>query len=168
LIVSPSRSVLLVEDNVLLAQMLRSALESHGCHVSHAVTARDALHWLTAHEPQLVVLDDELPDGWGVDIARALRVHARQRTEEGEDVRPLPIIAMRTDVDREPVEPWVPDRQTVVINKPIQIQAFAALVGQYLDASALPEPVDVDLEELEDADPLNAYAASDEDDSPMP
>jgi CheY-like chemotaxis protein len=157
--------VLLVEDNVLLAQMLRSALDGPDCRVSHAVTARDALHWLSGHEPELVILDDELPDGWGVDIARALRVHARRRVEAGEEAKPLPIIALRTDVEREPVEPWVPDRQMVIVDKPIQIQAFVALVRQYLDASALPAPVDVDLEELEDAEPLDAYAAGDDDGS---
>ncbi len=165
---SSPRSVLLVEDNVLLAQMLRSALNAHGCQVTHAITARDALHWLGGNEPQLVILDDELPDGWGVDIARALRVHARRRVEEGDDDKPLPIIALCTDSERVPIEPWIPDRQTVVVNKPIQIHAFVALVRQYLDATALPSPVDVDLEELEDAEPLDAYATSDDDDGTLP
>lgn len=161
---SGTRTVLLVEDNLLLAQILSSTLEGHGCRVTHAMKARDALTWLSTNEPHLVVLDDELPDGWGADIALALRAQARDFDHEGEAPQPLPIIAMQSDVGKPAAEPWIADRRTIVINKPIQLPAFSALVRQYLDASALPTPVDVDLEELEDADPLSAYGEEGEDD----
>lgn len=165
---SNSRSVLLVEDNVLLAQLLRSTLEELGCRVTHTVKARDAMLWLSANEPALVVLDDELPDGWGADIARAIRMQDERNADEQEGAKPLPIIAMRTEPDVLQSEPWVPDRQTVIIDKPIQLHAFSALVLQYLDTASLPDAVDVDLEELEDTDPLSAYAGGDDDDSPAP
>jgi CheY-like chemotaxis protein len=158
---SAGRQVLLVEDNILLAHLLRSALEDHGCRVTHAMKAREALQWLGSNEAQLVVLDDELPDGWGADIARAVRAMERRDLDDDEPHKPVPIIAMRTDADDGSGEPWTPDRQTILIRKPIQLSAFSALVRQYLDAAEMPEPVDVDLDELEDADPLHGLGEAD-------
>src|SRR5262249_47522225 len=68
----PSRRILIVEDHVDSAEMLRIALESAGHRVEIAATLSAALSRL--REPwDLVVSDLGLPDGSGLDVARCAR-----------------------------------------------------------------------------------------------
>ncbi len=66
-------SLLLVEDDVELASLLRTALLETACNVEHADTARLARRWLSSHDWDLVVLDAQLPDGDGFELCRELR-----------------------------------------------------------------------------------------------
>ncbi|MBR8740942.1 response regulator transcription factor [Nocardiopsis sp. MG754419] len=62
--------VLLVEDDVRLADALAGALEAHGYEVAQVRTAGDAL---AATPADVVLLDLGLPDMDGIDLCRALR-----------------------------------------------------------------------------------------------
>jgi DNA-binding response OmpR family regulator len=65
--------ILLVEDELSIAQPFSQALRREGFEPVLAHTARDAMRLAAEHTPDLVVLDIELPDGDGRDVARALR-----------------------------------------------------------------------------------------------
>jgi len=64
--------ILLVDDEPLLRRAFRALLESAGHEVGEAGTAAEALAKATAEKPDLVFLDLGLPDGSGLDVARAI------------------------------------------------------------------------------------------------
>jgi two-component system OmpR family response regulator len=70
-------SVLLVDDDELLAKGLARALRAAGHHVETAHTADEALRLATEFVPAVVVVDVVLPDGNGFSIARRLREKSR-------------------------------------------------------------------------------------------
>lgn len=88
-----SGSLLLVEDDVELAALLRDALHETAREVAHADTATLARRRLSSREWDLVVLDAQLPDGDGFDLCRELR-----RTASATAV--LMLTARATEADR--------------------------------------------------------------------
>ncbi len=69
--------VLVVEDEVKMAGLLRRALEEEGYAVDIASRAEDALWLGTEHAYDAMVLDVLLPDGDGFDVCRRLRETGR-------------------------------------------------------------------------------------------
>ncbi|GAA2112538.1 response regulator transcription factor [Streptomyces synnematoformans] len=68
-----NESVLVVEDDPGIADILQITLRFHGFAVHAAPTARRALELARAHAPDLVLLDVMLPDGSGWQVCRELR-----------------------------------------------------------------------------------------------
>ncbi len=66
-------SVLVVEDDPGMAEILASALRARGHEVQVAATGRECLRMASLVEPDLVVLDLGLPDIDGADVCRQLR-----------------------------------------------------------------------------------------------
>ena len=65
--------ILLVEDDILLADGLRTALKREGFAVNHVATGKDALMVLATEIPEIVVLDLGLPDMDGLTVLKQLR-----------------------------------------------------------------------------------------------
>lgn len=66
-------TVLLVEDDVSLAQLVAQYLAGHGMRVATAHTAAQALGIIRDHPPRVVILDVGLPDDDGFSVCRAVR-----------------------------------------------------------------------------------------------
>jgi two-component system KDP operon response regulator KdpE len=81
-------SVLLVEDELPMRRVLRSAVGAQGYRVWEAGSVNEALHAFAAHSPQAVLLDLGLPDGEGFDLVTRIR--------EASDV-PIIVISARGD-----------------------------------------------------------------------
>jgi two-component system, OmpR family, response regulator len=75
-------SVLIVEDEPGIADILRITLKYNGFTVHSASTGREALAAAREHRPDLVLLDVMLPDGNGWEVCRTLRA---ERAAAGED-----------------------------------------------------------------------------------
>ena len=65
--------ILLVEDDLLLADGLRTALRREGFSVNHVATGKDALATLITNQPDIVILDLGLPDMDGFGVLKQLR-----------------------------------------------------------------------------------------------
>jgi len=65
--------ILLVEDDILLADGLRTALKREGFAVNHVATGKDALSTLATDKPEIVILDLGLPDMDGLTVLKRLR-----------------------------------------------------------------------------------------------
>jgi DNA-binding response OmpR family regulator len=66
-------SILVVEDDDQIAELMRDFLEAEGFQVRHAGSGRETNEQLEAGDPDLVLLDVMLPDESGFDICRRLR-----------------------------------------------------------------------------------------------
>ena len=83
--------ILVVDDEVHIRRLLRTALARAGYEVSEAATAREALDALDATRPDVVLLDLGLPDRDGIELVPIIRkrsdatllvVSARDATEQ--------------------------------------------------------------------------------------
>lgn len=89
---APTRSVLLVEDDEAIAEMLRDFFERDGYRFFHALTGEEAVERLRIRPVSAVLLDINLPGVDGVETCRRIREFAR-----------IPIImltARDTEVDK--------------------------------------------------------------------
>jgi two-component system, OmpR family, response regulator len=66
-------TVLVVDDEPNIRELVQVALQFHGCSVTTASTGKDALKQIDAHRPDLIVLDVMLPDLDGFEVVRRLR-----------------------------------------------------------------------------------------------
>ena len=66
-------SVLVVDDEAVLAEMVSMALRYEGWDVSTAGDGASAIASARSHRPDVVVLDVMLPDMSGLDVLRKLR-----------------------------------------------------------------------------------------------
>lgn len=69
----PQKTVLLVEDDPRARAVLAEALAAAGYRVLEADGVQVALHLFRTHEPDLAVLDVDLPDGTGLDVCKGIR-----------------------------------------------------------------------------------------------
>jgi DNA-binding response OmpR family regulator len=65
--------VLLIEDELVLAEIIRESLQSRGFIIAHAASVKDALQLYSAHPPEIIILDVMLPDGDGFSLAKQIR-----------------------------------------------------------------------------------------------
>jgi two component transcriptional regulator, winged helix family len=92
-------SVLLVEDEQAIREMVAMALERAGFRVRHAESAEDAEAAIKLSQPDLILLDWMLPGQSGIDYARRLKrdratrdlpiIMLTARGEEGDRIRGL-------------------------------------------------------------------------------
>lgn len=73
-------TILVVEDDLDLAEMLKTYFEVHGFQVLTAADGEDALATCRQNRPDLVLLDIRLPDIDGYEVARQLRSQGRTAT----------------------------------------------------------------------------------------
>jgi DNA-binding NarL/FixJ family response regulator len=68
-----TRTVLIVDDHPSFRATARALLESEGFRVvGEAKDGREAIEQVERHRPELVLLDVQLPDTTGFDVARTL------------------------------------------------------------------------------------------------
>jgi DNA-binding response OmpR family regulator len=88
----PAPRILLVEDEASIAEPFARLLAREGFEASIAPTAASAMEQFSAAPPDLVLLDLNLPDGDGRDVARELR--------RSSDVPIIMLTARGTETDR--------------------------------------------------------------------
>ena len=72
--------ILVVDDNAPLRYALARTLRQHGFEVLEAATGEDALDAAVQGHPDLIVLDVNLPDIHGFDVARSLKQNDRTKS----------------------------------------------------------------------------------------
>lgn len=69
--------VLVVEDDPAVARLLAAICAAAGARAAVAPSKAEALILLRTERPALVTLEMELPDGDGLDVARAIKAHPK-------------------------------------------------------------------------------------------
>ena len=71
-----AKTVLIVDDNQHLREILASILRHSGYQPLEAATGKEAIRKAVAEKPQVILLDLDLPDIKGLDVARRARCMA--------------------------------------------------------------------------------------------
>jgi DNA-binding response OmpR family regulator len=117
------QTVLIVEDDVPLRRMYRTALTFAGFAVIEADNALAALHLIDQFPPDLVVLDLMLPTFSGLMVQQEIAAHAH--------VRHIPIVVVTgSDINLDGVE--VP----CVLRKPVSLDTLIDSVRACLQSGA--------------------------------
>ncbi|AWK14830.1 aerobic respiration two-component sensor histidine kinase ArcB [Candidatus Fukatsuia symbiotica] len=114
--------VLLVEDIELNVVVARSVLEKLGYSVEVAMNGQDALAMFNPNNFDLVLLDIQLPDMSGLDIARKIRSDYKQH--------PLPpLVALTANVLKDRKE-YLDAGMDDVLSKPLSVTALTRMIKQ--------------------------------------
>ncbi|MFP4375264.1 MAG: response regulator [Spirochaetaceae bacterium] len=126
---STGAKILVVEDNRLNSVVIRRLVELAGFTADAAYSGRDALEHLAEHAYDLVLMDLQLPDMTGIEIARSMR-------EGGSLVRnqSVPIVALTGYADAADREACRKVGIETVIEKPIDRSTLAELVRRHVSA----------------------------------
>jgi two-component system cell cycle response regulator DivK len=117
-------NVLYVEDNEDNMRLVKRALQARGYVVHEAVNGLEALEKVKAIKPQVILLDINLPDIDGYEVARRLRA---------EDVSLYtPIIAITANALKGDAEKALAAGCDVYMSKPINVRELWARVEAFL------------------------------------
>ncbi|MGV3346522.1 aerobic respiration two-component sensor histidine kinase ArcB [Enterobacteriaceae bacterium LUAb1] len=121
----PILHVLLVEDIELNVIVARSVLEKLGNSVEVAMTGQAALSLFEPNEFDLILLDIQLPDMTGLDIARTLR-------DRFSPAQLPPIVALTANVLKDKKE-YLDAGMDDVLSKPLAVEALTAVIKRFWD-----------------------------------
>ncbi|MEQ9914383.1 aerobic respiration two-component sensor histidine kinase ArcB [Pectobacterium polaris] len=125
----PALHVLLVEDIELNVVVARSVLEKLGNSVDVAMTGQEALDMFDPDEFDLVLLDIQLPDMTGLDVARQLRSRYGKRSMP-------PLVALTANVLKDKRE-YLDAGMDDVLSKPLSVPALTAVIKQFWDTHSV-------------------------------
>jgi len=119
-----SETLLIIEDNEQNYYMMRFLLEKGGFTVIGAASGREGIAMALRHQPNMILLDIQLPEMDGYAVAAELKKH--------DELAGVPIIAVTSYAmvgDRERI---LAAGATGYIEKPINPETFVAEITGYL------------------------------------
>lgn len=120
--------ILIVDDNLTNLKLLRVLLEAEGYVIRTAAHASEALQVLLDFDPQLILMDIQLPDMDGLTLTRLLKADPRMADIT---VVALTAYAMRGDEERA-----LAAGCSGYITKPVDTRQLVRQVAQYLAPAA--------------------------------
>lgn len=121
--------VLLVEDIEVNVVVARAMLEKFGCDVDVAMTGDEAFELFEQNSYDLILLDIQLPDMTGFDIARQLR-----ERYENEEVDYLPLLVALTANIMQTKEEYQQQGMDDVLRKPLSLEALSECLNHYFNS----------------------------------
>jgi two-component system cell cycle response regulator DivK len=109
-------SILIVEDNEKNMKLVRDILAHHGHRVIEATTGEEGVRLALSEQPELILMDIQLPDISGVDAL------ARIRCDPALDA--VPVLAVSASVMPDEQQRIVSSGFDAFIAKPISIKPF--------------------------------------------
>ncbi len=74
--ITDAKTILVVEDEQKLAQLLREYLQADGFHVHCLHQGDQVASWMATHQADLIILDLMLPGKDGMTLCREIRLHS--------------------------------------------------------------------------------------------
>lgn len=119
---NPEESILIVEDNPINQALIQKELNKKGfISVLLANNGKEALELTLKHHPSLILMDIQLPDMNGNDVARQLRDKNYKK----------PIIAISADVAKEDINKSLNMGINEYISKPIDFEQLFNIIKKY-------------------------------------
>lgn len=120
----PAARILVVEDNELNLKLFRDLLESQGYAVISTHDGMEAIRLAREEKPDLVLMDIQLPEVSGLDVAKWIR--------DDENLKDTPVIAVTAFALAEDDARVKASGCTAVLAKPISIKPFLELIAKTL------------------------------------
>ena len=119
--------VLVVEDNAKNMKLFRDVLQARGYETFEAGTGDDAVELATAHVPDLVLMDIELPGTDGVEALGRLRADDRTAA--------IPVLALTAQAMHGDRERFLAAGFDGYMSKPVDVLALLDVVKSYTEPS---------------------------------
>jgi two-component system cell cycle response regulator DivK len=116
--------VLVVEDNAMNLELLQTVLEAAGYEVLQATNARAGIELARREQPDVILMDVQLPEVDGLEATRILM--ADQRTSR------LPVVAVSAHVKDEDIARSRAAGCVLHLAKPVDTRALADIIGQVI------------------------------------
>lgn len=117
-------TILIVEDNEKNMKLVRDILQHQGHTTLEAVTGADGVRIAKAQQPDLVLMDIQLPD---IDGIAALREIRRERALDA-----MPVLAVSASVMPDEQQKIVTSGFDAFITKPINLKQFLDTVQRFV------------------------------------
>ncbi len=115
--------VLVVEDNEKNMKLFRDVLQASGYRLLEATTGERAMELAAEHQPNLVLMDIQLPDIDGVDALGRLRANARTAS--------IPVVALTAQAMHGDRERFLDAGFDAYISKPVDVVEFVKTVKEH-------------------------------------
>ncbi len=119
-------TILYIEDNPDNRTLVQRALEAKGYRFAWAANGLDGLEAVVKTKPHLILLDINLPDIDGYEVARRLR------SDSHKNMLYIPIIAVTANALRGDAEKALAAGCDVYMSKPINIRELWARIESFL------------------------------------
>jgi len=121
-----AHNILYIEDNPDNMMLVQRALESRGYHLLKAMKGVDGVAKAESEDVDLILLDINLPDIDGYEVARRLR------TSDKRELKTVPIIAVTANALKGDAEKALDAGCDVYMSKPINIRELWARVEAFV------------------------------------
>jgi two-component system, cell cycle response regulator DivK len=118
-----SQQILVVEDNERNMRLFCDVLQASGYRTLEATTGESAVELALEHEPDLVLMDIQLPDIDGVEALARIRADERSAS--------LPVLALTAQAMEGDRERFLAAGFDGYLSKPVDITEFVATVKAY-------------------------------------
>jgi two-component system cell cycle response regulator DivK len=122
-----TKRILVVEDNELNMKLLNDVLEAHGYEVMSTGRGQVAVEWARQYQPDLILMDLQLPDLSGLEATRQLK--ADKKTRE------IPVIAVTAFAMAGDEKKALAHGCDAYVAKPIVLRDFLNLVAGFIGVS---------------------------------
>ena len=119
--------ILLVEDNEKNMKLFRDVLRTAGYETLEATTGLRAIEIAIEHEPEVVLMDVQLPDIDGVEALRRLRADRRTAS--------VPVLAVTAQAMHGDRERFLAAGFDGYVAKPVDIVALVRTVHEFCDGA---------------------------------
>ena len=122
-----NKKVLIVEDNELNMKLFRDLLEAHQIDTVQTQDGRKAVALAHEHQPDLIIMDIQLPEISGLEVTKLLKADERLK-----DIPVIAVTAFAMKGDEQKIrEGGCED----YISKPISVGRFIEVINQHLNAA---------------------------------
>lgn len=118
------KRILIVEDNDLNLKLFRDLLTAHGYETIETREGMEAIVLTRSEQPDLILMDIQLPEISGLDVTRRLKAE--------DALRHIPIIAVTAFAMKDDEEKILSAGCQAYISKPISIVPFLNTVRRFL------------------------------------
>lgn len=119
-----SKTILVVEDNAMNMKLFCEILEGMGLTSLCAPDGNTGLTLASDRRPDLILLDMQLPDISGLDVAQSLKANG--------ELKHIPIIAVTASVMKGDEERIMASGCDIYVSKPVQIAEFMRVIRETL------------------------------------
>ena len=119
-----TRNILIVDDNQHLREILTRMLRFSGYEISQAASGSEAVKTAISAKPHLILLDIDLPDMRGADVARAIRKNSKSAQ--------IPIIGCSAFLGRQMREEALHAGMVDYLEKPIPLELVKAKIEKFI------------------------------------